>query len=290
MTGGQRHRGGPQPPHTHTHTTRTPCVSSLPSPRAPLTPHKRRRKRAHLERSRGAAGAGARGAAAASPAAAAGRGVAEKAPFSGAARACSPAAQQPLSACRPPPPQPPAPRLDTHRLGFPLGHRRGVARGGRPWTLRLRRGRRTDTRSKEAGGPESPAWGRSEAVAGGGGGGGVDSTAAAGLGTTFYIWPLVWGPRGRRGRRRETLGGGPVAAGSRPPGWRRTGPRRTMHLGVKPRLRVSGPRPRPLCLPATVEDRATKAKPPGPACPRGPSPAGLFRIRARRRRGGEGWC
>lgn len=148
--------------------------------------------------------------------------------------------------------------------------RRGVARGGRPWTLRLRRGRRTGTRSKEAGGPESPAWGRSEAVAGGGGGGGVDSTAAAGLGTTFYIWPLVWGPRGRRGRRRETLGGGRVAVGSRSPGWRRTGPRRTMHLGVKPRLRVSGPRPRPLCLPSTVEDRATKAEPPRPSLPPGP--------------------
>lgn len=68
------------------------------------------------------------------------------------------------------------------------------------------------------GGPESPAWGRSEAAAGEGGGGGVDSAAAACLGTTFYIWPLVWGPRGRRGWRRETLGGGRLRPGRGPGG------------------------------------------------------------------------
>lgn len=68
------------------------------------------------------------------------------------------------------------------------------------------------------GGPESPVWGRSEAAAGEGGGGGVDSAAAACLGTTFYIWPLVWGPRGRRGWRRETLGGGRLRPGRGPGG------------------------------------------------------------------------
>lgn len=102
--------------------THPPFLSPQPA-HAPQAQKKRRRKRAHLEPSRGAAGAEARGAAA-SPADAAGRGVAEKAPFSGAARACSPAAPQPLSACRPPPPQIPAPRLDARSLGFPLRHRR----------------------------------------------------------------------------------------------------------------------------------------------------------------------
>lgn len=121
-TGGQRHRGEPR-----RSPTRTRALAPQPT-RAPPA-RKRRRKRAHLELSRGAAGA--RGAAA-SLAAAAGRGVAEKAPFSGAARACSPAAPQPLSASRPPPPQLPAPRLDACSLGFPLGYRRGVARRGRP--------------------------------------------------------------------------------------------------------------------------------------------------------------
>lgn len=161
-----------------------------------------------------------------------------------------------------------------------------AAGGGSLWS---RPGRRTDTRSRE-GGSESPAWGRSEAAAGGGGGGGggVDSAAAAGLGLLSTSGPWS-GDRevGAAGgwRRREGASGGPVAA-------RRGGgePRRTMHLGVKPWLRVSGSRPRPLCLPATVEDRATKAEPRGPASPRGPSPARLFRIRRRRRRVGEGWC
>lgn len=241
--GGQRHRGGPRRPR---HAALAP--SARPT-RAPQT-RKRRRTRAHLGRSRGAAGA--RGAAA-SPAAAAGRGVAGKAPFSGAARACSP-----------PPSSAPGPRLRSSpraagrvQPGLPARAPawRGPARPG--LGLSLRRGRRTDTRSQEAGGPESPAWGRSEAAAGGRGRG-VDSTAAAGPRTTFYIWPLVWAPRSRRGRRRETLGwrggggGGAVATGSRP--GEGGGPRRTMHLGVKPRLRVSGPRPRPLRLAATVED------------------------------------
>lgn len=120
-TGGQRHRGGPRRPR---HAARAP---SARPPRAPQA-RKRRRTRAHLERSRGAAGA--RGAAA-SPAAAAGRGVAGKAPFSGAARACSP----PPRRRRPPPaPAPAAPRarLDACSLGFPLGHRRGAARPGSP--------------------------------------------------------------------------------------------------------------------------------------------------------------
>lgn len=86
--------------------TRTPFLS-LPSPLASshaLQAQKRRRKRAHLELSRGAVGA--RGAAA-SLAAAARRGFAEKAPFSGAARACSPAAPQPLSVPGPRPPSSP---------------------------------------------------------------------------------------------------------------------------------------------------------------------------------------
>lgn len=99
----------------------------------------------------------------------------------------------------------------------------------------------------------------------------MDSAAAAGLGTTFYSWPLVWGPRGRSGRRRETLAGS-GAAGSRPRG-EGGGPRRTMHLGVKPRLRGSGPRPAPS---ASRRRRGRSHK--GRACPRGPSPAGLFRI------------
>lgn len=191
----------------------------------------------------------------------------------------------------------PTPLLDARSLGFPFGLRRGVAWRG---SARPAAGLCVAARPahghplSRGGGPESPAWGRSEAAAGGGGGGGVDSAAAAGLGTTFYIWPLVWGPRGRCGRRRETPGGGPVAALALPRGGPGAaprgggGPRRTMHLGVKPRLRVFGPRPRPLCLPATVEDRATKAELRGPGCPRGPSPAGLFRIRGRRRRGGGG--
>lgn len=290
MTGGQRHRGGPQPPTHNTHPLRFLSPQPTRAAQAPQTQKKARppgtEPRSSRSRSRSARSSssipGGRGRARGRREGAIQRGCAGMLPGRPAAavRLPSPASAAPSAAAGHAPPGLPA-RAPAWR---------GVARGGRPWTLRLRRGRRTDTRSKEAGGPESPAWGRSEAVAGGGGGGGVDSTAAAGLGTTFYIWPLVWGPRGRRGRRRETLGGGPVAAGSRPPGWRRTGPRRTMHLGVKPRLRVSGPRPRPLCFPATVEDRATKAEPPGPACPRGPSPAGLFRIRARRRRGGEGWC
>ena len=91
-------------------------------------------------------------------------------------------------------------RLDARSLGFPLGHRRGVARRGRRLVSSGAARPAHGHPLAGGGGPERPARGRSEAAAGEGGGGGVDSAAAAGLGTTFYIWPLVWGPRGRRGR------------------------------------------------------------------------------------------
>lgn len=77
-------RTSPSPQHPPPRFPLSPAHSRL------LKPHRRRRKRAHLDRSRGEAGAGAR--VAASLAAAAGRRVAEKAPFNGTARACSPAA------------------------------------------------------------------------------------------------------------------------------------------------------------------------------------------------------
>lgn len=151
-------------------------------------------------------------------------------------------------------------------------------------------------------GPERPAWGRSEAAAGGGGGGGVDSAAAAaaGLGTTFYIWPLVWGPRGRRGPRRETLGRGSVASGSR---HRREGadparPRRTMHLGGQApaeglQLNVPAPsdslppsrtEPQKPSLPSWPAPGAPLPPPPTPPTPR------LFRIGEGGGGVGEGWC
>lgn len=111
LQGGGRGRGSALPQRTPPPpNARTPLPPS-PARSRPLTPHRRRRKRAHLERGRGAAGAGARRAA--SLAAAAGRGVAGKAPFSGAARACSPGVPQPLSACQPPTPSP---------LGAAAGH------------------------------------------------------------------------------------------------------------------------------------------------------------------------
>lgn len=83
-------------------------------------------------------------------------------------------------------------RLDTRSVGFPLGYRRGVVRPVSALCGSSEAGARTPARRRRgAGGAERPARGRSEATAGGGGGGGVDSAAAAGLGTTFYIWPLV---------------------------------------------------------------------------------------------------
>lgn len=79
-------------------------------------------------------------------------------------------------------------------MRFPLGYRRGVAWRGaaRPVSALCGSARPAHGHPLAGGGgPERPARGRSEATAGGGGGGGVDSAAAAGLGTTFYIWPLV---------------------------------------------------------------------------------------------------
>lgn len=163
--------------------------------------------------------------------------------------------------------------------------RLGAAGGGSLWS---RRGRRTDTSSQEAGGPRvRPGGGVRRRLEGAGA---AEWTApplpAWGLLSTSGPWSgdREVGAAGG-GRRQEGAPWRPVAA----PGGG-GGPRRTMHLGVKPRLRVFGPQPRPLCVPATVEDRTTKAEPCGPGYPRGPSPAGLFRIRGRRRRVGEGWC
>lgn len=61
-----------------------------------------------------------------------------------------------------------------------------------------------------------------------------------------------------------------------------------MHLGVKPRLRVSGPRPRPSASPpprSTEPQRPSllAGLPPGPLYP-----AGLFRIRGKEEAGGGG--
>ena len=63
-----------------------------------------------------------------------------------------------------------------------------------------------------------------------------------------------------------------------------------MHLGVKPRLRVCGLRPRPLCFPATVEDGATKAEPPGLPAPGAPLPPACLEFGEGGDEVGEGWC
>lgn len=176
------------------------------------------------------------------------------------------------------------------------------AAGG--WSLRARQGRRTDTRSQEAGGASvRPGGGvrrRLERA------GAAEWTApalpASGLLSTSGPWSgdreVGAAAEGDAGRRPS---GGRVAA----PGGG-GGPRRTMHLGVKPRLRVSGPLPHPLWLPSPPplprrrgQSHKGRASWPGLACPRAPlppppapdhspPPPGLFRIWGRRRRGEGG--
>lgn len=118
------------------------------------------------------------------------------------------------------------------------------------WSLRARQGRRTDTSSQEAGGPNvRPGGGvrrRLERA------GAVEWTApplpASGLLSTSGPWSgdrevgaAAEGDAGRgpSGSRVAARGGG-------------GGPRRTMHLGVKPRLRVSGLLPHHLWLPSPL--------------------------------------
>lgn len=256
LRGGRDQRPAPPPP-APTAGLRGPHPSRL------LEPHRGRRKRTHLERSRRAAGTEARGAA--SPVAAAARGVAEKAPFSGAVRACCPA---PRSRCPPAGPRPralPAPRLDARSLGFPLRHRRG--------------------RRQVSAAAASPAHGHRPA--GGGGprvrpGGGV-RRRLEGRGRRSgqrrrcrpgdYFLQLAPGLGTARSERPAEGDAGGVWGGRVAAPGRGGGPRRTMHLGVKPRLRGSGPRPAPS---ASRRRRGRSHK--GRACPRGPSPAGLFRI------------
>lgn len=250
LRGGRDQRPAPPPP-APTAGLRGPHPSRL------LEPHRRRRKRAHLERSRRAAGTEARGAA--SPVAAAARGVAEKAPFSGAVRACCPA---PRSRCPPAGPRPralPAPRLDARSLGFPLRHRRGrrqaagLCGGGEP-------GARTPARRRR--GPESPAWGRSEAAAGGAGA--AEWTApplpAWGLLSTAGPWS---GDRevgaaggGRRWRGLGRPGRGPGERGRAPP---------DNAPGGQAPAEGLRPAPRPLCLPPP-----SRTEPQRPSLPPGP--------------------
>ena len=150
LQGGGRGRGSALPQRTPPPPNARSRLPPSPARSRPLTPHRRRRKRAHLDRGRGAAGAGARRAA--SLAAVAGRGVAGKAPFSGAARACSPGVPQPLSACQSPTPSPLRAAAGHAQRGFPARVPAWRDAAG-VCSRRERRGRRTDTRSQEAGGP-----------------------------------------------------------------------------------------------------------------------------------------
>lgn len=212
----------------------------------------------------------------------AGRGVSGKAPFNGAARACSPAAPQPLSACRPPPPGAPRAVAGHAQPGLPARPPawRGTAR--RAAGLRSAQGWRTDTRSREAGGPSvRPGGGVRRRLEGAGA---AEWTAppppprAWGLLSTSGPWSgdrEVGAARG--GRRWE---GAPWRPGLGTGGRGRTlpDPAGQCTWGVKPRLRVSSSTFPPPLIPCHRRGQSHKSRafrpglPPGPLFPLRPPP------------------